>query len=710
MERQAETMERLRLISTKVVIMAGLLAGCASNEPRPPVAGIQPHTMEIHGHTRVDDYYWLNQRENPEVISYLEQENEYLRARMAHTEKLQSALFEEMKGRIQQDDSSVPYEKSGYWYYTRFVPGGEYALHCRRAGSLEGPEEILIDGNALGRDEGYFSLRAVRVSPDTKRLVYAVDTQGRRWYTLSFRDIATGDASPEVIENTNGNVVWANDNRTVFYGRRDPETLRSFQIWRHVVGTSPASDVLVYQEDDETFSCYVSRTRSDRFLMITSDQTLSTETRILEADDPRGEFQVFHPRQRDHEYHVDHQGDRFLVRTNLDAPNFRLMECGLGSTGSYHWKELVPHRAEVLLEDAEAFDDWTVLTERRGGLAHLRILPVDGSADHDLEFPDPTWSVWTSTNPSLGTDVLRFTYQSLTTPNTTFAYDMRTRERTVLKQQVVLGGFDRDDYVAEYLRVPAHDGVLVPVSIVRRKDTPVDGTAPLLLYAYGSYGSSSDAGFRSNLLSLLDRGFIYAIAHIRGGQEMGRHWYEDGKLLRKRNTFTDFIDCGRHLVAEKYARPDALFANGGSAGGLLMGAVMNMEPELWSGVVAAVPFVDVVTTMLDESIPLTTFEFDEWGNPKEKVYYDYMLSYSPYDQVESKDYPPLLVTTGLHDSQVQYFEPAKWVAKLRARKTDDNPLLFRTNMEAGHGGKSGRFRRLEETALMYAFLLDLAGD
>ncbi|MCB1184161.1 S9 family peptidase [bacterium] len=686
-----------------------LLAGCGGDRPEPPVARVEPHSMTIHGDTRVDDYYWLNQRDNPEVIAYLEAENAYLDAMMKDTATLQHTLFEEMKGRIKKDDSSVPYEKDGYWYYSRYVPGGEYALHCRRPGAMEAAEEVLLDGNAMGRDEGYFSLRGVSVSPDTKQLVYGVDTQGRRLYTLHFKNLETGELAPERIPGSTGNVVWANDNQTVFYGRQDPETLRSYQIWRHAVGSDPAGDTLVYQEDDDTFSCYVRRSRSDRYLYIISDQTLSSEVRLLEADDPFGEFRVFQPRQRDVEYHISHQGDRFLVHTNLHAPNFRLMECGLQETWLANWREVVPHRTDVLLEDVDAFTDWLVLTERRDGLSHLRIVPMDGAPDHDLDFGEPTWSVWSSFNPNMDTDVLRFGYESLTTPTTTYAYDMRTREKTVLKQEEVLGGFDAGDYVAEYLHAPARDGVQVPISLVRRKDTPVDGTAPLLLYAYGSYGLSSDAGFDSGRLSLLDRGFIYAIAHIRGGQEMGRWWYEDGKLLKKMNTFTDFIDCGHYLVDRQYARPDGLFAYGGSAGGLLMGAIVNLDPDLWAGVTAAVPFVDVVTTMLDESIPLTTGEFDEWGNPKEKVSYDYMLSYSPYDQVGAHAYPPLLVTTGLHDSQVQYFEPAKWVAKLRAKKTDTNPLLFKTNMEAGHGGKSGRFRRLEEKALMYAFFLDLAG-
>ena len=689
-------------------VIVGALGGCGKG-PVPPEAAIKPHEMTIHGDTRVDNYYWLNERENPDVIAYLEAENAYLDVVMKDTVDLQSELLAEMKGRIKKDDYSAPVEKDGYFYYARYVLGGEYAVHCRRAGNMDGAEEVLLDGNAMGKDEGYFALRGVSVSPDTKQLVYAEDKAGRRLYTLHFKDLATGVISTEEIPNVTGNVAWASDNRTVFYGKKDLETLRSHQVWRHTLGTDPASDVLVYEEKDDTFSCRVSRSKSGQYLFITSDQTLTTETRMLEADNPTGSFRVFQPRQRDVEYHVSHQGERFLVHTNLHAKNFRLMECGLDQTWLANWQEVEPHRDDVLLEGVGVFNDWIVLSERFGGLSHLRVVPMDGSDSHQLDFGEPTWSAWISANLMMQTDTLRFGYESLTTPTTTFAYDMKKRTKAIVKQKEVLGDFDAANYVAEYVHVPARDGVLVPVSLVYRKGFEPDGTAPLLLYAYGSYGYSQDAGFDSSRLSLLDRGFVYAVAHIRGGQEMGRHWYEDGKLLKKKNTFTDFVDCGEYLVAQNYTSSDRLFAAGGSAGGLLMGAVVNMAPDLWQGVLAAVPFVDVVTTMLDETIPLTTGEFDEWGNPKEKKYYDYMLSYSPYDQVEAKAYPAMLVTTGLHDSQVQYFEPAKWVAKLRAVKTDDNPLLFKINMEAGHGGKSGRFRRLEEKALSYAFFLDLAG-
>ncbi len=691
-----------------MILSLTALAGCGGKDEA-PMAEMRPHEMTLHGDTRIDNYFWLNERENPEVIAYLEAENAYLAKVMAHTEELQEDLFEEMKGRIKKDDSSAPYELNGYWYYTRYIKGGEYALHCRRPGSMDGDEEIMFDGNAMGEGLGYFSLRGVNVSPDSKLAVYGVDTFGRRFYTLRVKDLTTGKILTDEIKDVTGNVTWAMDNKTLFYTRQDPETLRPYQIWRHELGTDTSRDVLVFEEKDDTFRCYVRRSKSDKYLFIASSQTLSTEYRLLDADNPTGEFRVFQPRQRDVEYRVSHQGDRFLVLTNLHATNFRLMECGLEQTWLANWKEVVPHRDDVLLEDVEIFDDYLVLGERFDGLTHIKVVPMDGSDPHHLDFGEPTWSVRTSYNPQMDVHDLRFSYTSLTTPRSTFVYEMKTRKKKLIKQEEILGGFDGANYQAEYLHVPARDGEMVPVSLVYRKGFEPDGTSPLLLYAYGSYGASMDASFRSSRLSLLDRGFVFAIAHIRGGQEMGRQWYDDGKLLKKKNTFTDFIDCGRYLVDKKYTSRDRLFAAGGSAGGLLMGAIVNMEPDLWRGVEAAVPFVDVVTTMLDDSIPLTTGEYDEWGNPNVKEYYDYMLSYSPYDQVSAQAYPAMLVTAGLNDSQVQYFEPAKWVAKLRAVGTGDNPLIFKINMESGHGGKSGRFRRLEEQALAYAFFLDLAG-
>ena len=687
-----------------------LVAGCGPQAPQPPVAAVRPHQLTAHGQTRNDDYFWLNDREDPEVIAYLEAENAYLEAMTERLDPLREKLFQEMKGRLKEDESSAPYELRGYWYYTRFLEGQEYALHCRRPGGMDAPEEIMFDGNALAGDGGgYFSLRGVQVSPDNRLATFGIDTAGRRFYTVRVKDLTSGEILPDVLPDITGNVVWALDNRTLFYTRQDPQTLRSWQVWRHELGSEASADVLVYQEDDETFDVGVWRTKSDRFLVITSSQTLSTESRILAADDPSGAFRIFEPRRRDHEYSIEHQDGRWLILTNDQAANFRLMECGLDATGSDNWREVLPHRPDVLLEDFEVFADWLVLTERFDGLSHLKVVPLDGTAAHHLDFGEPTWSVGTFMNPRLDSDVLRYHYSSLTTPASTFDYDMSARTRTLVKQQEVLGGFSPDDYQAEYLHVPARDGVLVPVSLVYRKGFTPDGKSPLLLYAYGSYGYSTDAGFQSSRLSLLDRGFVYAIAHVRGGQEMGRQWYEDGKLLKKMNTFTDFIDCGRYLTQKGYTSSDRLFAMGGSAGGLLVGAVVNLEPGLWRGVVADVPFVDVVTTMLDSSIPLTTGEYDEWGDPGIREFHDYMLSYSPYDQVKAQAYPAMLVTTGLHDSQVQYWEPAKWVARLRAMKTDANPLLLKINMAAGHGGASGRFRSLEETALSDAFMLDLVG-
>ena len=690
-----------------VLLLATVGTPASGQTPTPPVPRIAPHEMTIHGHTRVDNYYWLRERENPEVIAYLEAENAYTEAMLAGSAALRDTLLNEMKGRIRQDDSTAPYELNGWWYSLRFVEGGEYPLWCRRQNSAEGPEVVMFDGNAMAVGHDYFSLGSVEVSPDTRLAVFGVDTVGRRFYTLQVKDLTTGRVLDDVIPDVTGNVTWALDNRTLFYTKQDPATLRSWQVWRHTLGTPVAGDVLVFQEDDDTFECEVSRSKSDRYLMIASSQTLSDEWRVLEADNPTGTFRVFQPRRRDLEYGIEHQGDRFLVRTNLGARNFRLMECPLDRTSEDQWRDVVPHRENVLLERFDVFSNWLVLAERTDGLTHLRVIPLAGGPDHTLAFADPTWSVGGEANPEMDTDTLRYRYTSLTTPSSVYAFDMRSHGQVLLKRQEVLGGFDPANYEAEYLHVTARDGTQVPVSLVYRKGTARDGSAPLLLYGYGSYGYSQDARFNSNALSLLDRGFVYAIAHIRGGQEMGRRWYEDGKLLKKMNTFTDFIDCGRALVDQRYTAPDRLFAMGGSAGGLLMGAVINLAPELWRGVIAQVPFVDVVTTMLDASIPLTTGEYDEWGNPNDKAYYDCMLAYSPYDQVAAKAYPALLVTTGLHDSQVQYWEPAKWVARLRALKTDDHPLLLRTNMDAGHGGRSGRFRGLEETALGFAFMLDL---
>ena len=693
-----------------LVSLALTLVSCAASDSSliPPRAPEMPKRLERHGDVRLDEYYGLRERENSKVIAYLEAENAYTKAMMAHTETQQEELFAELKGRVKQTDESVPYREDGYWYYTRFEEGKEYSIRCRRRGTMEATEEILIDENELAEGhDGYFSVGRSAVSPGGMLLAYSVDTVGRRFYTMYFKDLDTGELRPDVIPDITGNVVWASDNRTVFYTRQDPVTLRSYQIYRHVLGTEVGSDVLVYEEKDDTFGCGVRRTKSKRFILIASSQTMADEVRYLAADDPLGEFQVFLPRERGHEYRVDHYGDHFYVRTNDSAENFRLVRTPIGKHGREHWEEVVPHRDDVYFAGFEIFRDHLVISERREGLVHLRIRRWDGTGEHELDFGEPAYSVRPQQNREFGTMVLRYGYSSMTTPRSVYDYDMETREKTLLKRDEVLGGFDPANYRTERLHATAKDGVEVPISLVYRVDQRVDGGTPLLLYAYGSYGSSMDASFRPDRLSLIDRGFVFAIAHVRGGQELGRWWYEDGKLLKKMNTFTDFIACGEHLIAAGYARPDALFAQGGSAGGLVMGAIANLRPDLFRGILAAVPFVDVVTTMLDDDIPLTTSEFDEWGDPKDPVYYEYMLSYSPYDHVEAKAYPNMLVTTGLHDSQVQYWEPAKWVARLRAKKTDHNRLLLKTEMEAGHGGPSGRYRRYRETAFSYAFLLDL---
>ena len=673
-----------------------------------------------HGHTRVDNYYWMRlsdeqknattpDEQTADVLAYLKEENDYVDAGMKHTEELQKQLFEEMKGRIKEDDSSVPVKQNGYWYYTRFEIGQDYAFNCRKKDSMEtGEEEILINGPEMAKGKDYWALGGLSISENNRFMVYGIDEVSRRVYTLHVRDLQTGEMFNEVIEGTSGSATWASDNLHFFYTKKDAQTLRDSQIWRHELGTDPASDVLVYDEKDEEFSCFVFKTKTKEFLIIGSSQTVSDEYRVLESNNPKGEFRLFQKRERDLEYSITQYEDKFYVLTNLEAKNFRLMSCPIHSTEKESWEEVIPHRENTLLESVEMFKEYLVLEERTEGLSHIRVTRWDKSEEHYLEFPDPTYSAGVGANPEFDTETLRFGYSSMTTPGSVFDYNMKTRERELKKQQPVLGEFNASDYKSERIFATAQDGTRVPISLVYKKDFERNGSAPCLLYAYGSYGHSIDAGFSSARLSMLNRGFVFAIAHIRGGSDMGRSWYEDGKLLKKRNTFTDFIACGEFLVKENYTASKHLFAMGGSAGGLLMGAVANMAPSLFNGIISAVPFVDVVTTMLDESIPLTTFEFDEWGNPKDKVYYDYMLSYSPIDNIEAKDYPHTLVTTGYWDSQVQYWEPAKYVAKLREMKTDSNKLFFKCTMEAGHGGKSGRFEALKEVALEYAFLLDLA--
>lgn len=713
-------------MKSRIILFSALaLASCSTDNNtdmiKAPVAKKIEHKITTHGDTRVDNYFWMrlsDEQKNAEkpdaqtqdVLDYLNAENDYLTAKMKHTEKLQEKLFVEIKGRIKEDDSSVPVKKNGYIYYSRFEKGQDYPLYCRKKDEANAREEIMLNGPEMGKGQSYFAIGGQSVSKSNQYLAYGVDLVSRRQYTLHFKDLNTGKELKDKIENTNGGAVWANDNKTVFYSKNDPVTLRSYQIYKHVLGTDQSKDELVYEEKDETFGCSVFKTKSSDYIMIGSWQTLSTEYRFLDANDPNGEWKVIQPRERDLEYSVDHFGDHFYIVTNLDAKNFRLMKTPVNATAKSNWQEVIAHRSDVLLEGIDIFKDHLVVSERKAGLNQLRVINWANNQEHYIEFNDPAYTAYSFDNPDFETKTLRYSYTSLTTPNTVYDYDMEAKTQEMKKQQEVMDPkFDSKNYVSERIFIKARDGVEVPVSIVYHKDTKKDGKAPLLLYGYGSYGATMDAYFSSVRLSLLDRGFIYAIAHIRGGEEMGRHWYEDGKLLKKKNTFTDFIDCGKAMVAQKYTSFNHLYAEGGSAGGLLMGAVINMEPQMWNGVIAAVPFVDVVSTMLDESIPLTTGEFDEWGNPKNKEYYDYIKSYSPYDNVEAKEYPNLLVTTGYWDSQVQYWEPAKWVAKLRELKTDDNLLLMRCNMDVGHGGASGRFERYKEVALEFAFLLDLEG-
>lgn len=675
----------------------------------PPTAEKIKKELTEHGDTRIDNYYWMNDRNDPKVIAYLQAENKYLDTIMKPHEKLKSKLFEEMKGRIMETDVSAPYLKNGYYYYTRFEQGKEYPIYCRKKGSLEAEEEVMLNVNELAKGHNYYQIAGLNVSPDNKLLSFGVDTVSRRKYTLYVKNLETGAVLADAIPETTGGVAWMNDNKTFFYSRKNAETLRTERICKHVLGTDDKADKEVYFEKDETFNTFVYRSKSGKYIFIGNHSTLSSEYRILDADKPDGSFRVFEPRQKDMLYDIDHKDDKFYIVTNWEAKNFRLMESSLEKTSREHWKEVIAHRSDVLLEDITLFRDFMVLSERRNGLTQLRIRDTRNGQEHYLHFEEPAYVAAVSVNPEFDTKQLRFSYTSLTTPLSTYDYNMETKERELKKRQEVLGGYDPKNYITERLYATAKDGTKVPISLVYKKGFEKNGKQPLLLYAYGSYGHSMDPAFSSNRLSLLDRGFAYAIAHIRGGQEMGRQWYEDGKMFKKKNTFTDFIDCAEFLIAQQFTSKEHLYAYGGSAGGLLMGAVVNMRPDLWHGILAAVPFVDVVTTMLDESIPLTTGEFDEWGNPKNKDSYEYMKSYSPYDNVTAKDYPNMLVTTGLHDSQVQYWEPAKWVAKLRELKTDHNLLLLHTDMEAGHGGASGRFKPLEEVALQYSFLLSLEG-
>ncbi|WP_310394291.1 S9 family peptidase [Hymenobacter sp.] len=687
-----------------------------------PVAPIKPKVFTNFGITRTDNYYWLNQPTSPEVLDYLTAENLYYDKQMASAQATQQKLVTEIKGRIKQADTSVPYRDNGYYYYSRFDLGSEYPVYCRKKGSTVGPEEVLLDANDLGNGRPYFQIGNWAVSDNNQLLAYTADTVSRRLYTLRFKEIATGKLYPERIANTGSEVVWAADNKTVFYTRKDVTTLLPYQVYRHTLGTDPKSDALVYEERDNTFSLEINRSKSRKYIGIVIASSLSSEYRYLDASSPTGPFKVFLPREKDHLYEVEHLGEKFYLRTNWMAPNYRLMTTPVNNTAKTAWADALTRHPEIFLDHFELFNNYFVLNERRGGLRQLRVVSWRDKQEHYLKFDEEAYTATVGVNREMDTPLLRYNYTSLATPPSTFEYDMSTRTGTLLKEQPVLGGFNKHDYVSERVFVKSRDNVFIPMSIVYKKGTKLDGTAPLLQYAYGSYGLSQDPTFSAARLSLLNRGFVYALCNIRGGQEMGRQWFENGRLLHKINSFNDFIDCSLYLTKPQtaadgtaaspkqlFTSPDKLFAMGGSAGGLLMGAVMNMRPDLYKGVIAAVPFVDVVTTMSDPSIPLTTGEYDQWGNPANEDHFTYMLSYSPYDNVKAQAYPNVLVTTGLHDSQVQYYEPAKWVAKLRALKTDKNQLLLHTDMNAGHGGASGRFKSIDDTARQYAFMLQLLG-
>ena len=673
----------------------------------PPHARKIPKSIVTHGHERIDNYYWLNDRKNPDVIEYLNQENRYTDSILSTVKGLEQELYQEIIGRIKQDDDSVPYTDNGYSYVTKFSKGRQYPVFYRTRVDGNSEEQIVLDVNQLAEGKPFCRVASVKVSPDNRLVAFAVDHIGRRQYTIQFKSLDTGQLLPDSIPGCSGDLEWCNDNQTVFYTGNDPQTLRTYQVKKHQLGIPVDQDAVVFEESDEEFYCDLYKSRSRKLIFFQCKQTLSSEVHFLSADTPAGKFQIFCPRRENHEYEVDHLNGQFFVRSNENARNFRLFKTPDSKFDRQSWREILPHRQDTFLEGFDLFAGFLVIAERTNALQNLRIMSHDGETDYQLPFREPAYVVSSTPTPDPDSPWLRYRYTSLTTPRSNYDFNLKTKERRLLKEEPILGGFERNNYITERVWADARDGSKIPVSIVYHKETTINGTAPCLQYGYGSYGASMDPSFRSQLISLLDRGFVYAIAHIRGGQELGRQWYEDGKLLKKINTFTDFIDVGKFLIEKKYAAGEKLYARGGSAGGLLMGAVINMAPDLYHGVIADVPFVDVVTTMLDDTIPLTTFEYDEWGNPNDKKYYEYMLSYSPYDNVVETAYPNLLVTTGLHDSQVQYWEPAKWVAKLRENWDPQKLLLLKTNMKAGHGGASGRFDRYKEIATRYAFLLML---
>lgn len=690
------------------------------NLPKTPIAEKKDSAITFHNHTRIDPYFWMrlsDEQKNAEtpdgqtqkVVDYLNAENSYTDSVMKNTTTLQTKLFDEIVGRIKKDDESVPYFSNGYWYYFRYEEGNEYPIICRKKEKLENEENVVFDMNERAEGHAYYSANGFSISLDNKILAFAEDTVSRRIYTIRFKNLETGEIYDDEILNANSSGAWANDNQTYFYTTKNKVSLLGEKIWRHKLGTNTNKDVMVYHEKDPSYYIGVSKSKSDEYIVISEGSTLNSDFQILKADNPTGEFKQFTPRGTNHEYDIYHFEDKFYIVTNKDAKNFKLMETPEDATDIINWKEVIPHREDVLIEGIDLFKNHMVISERKNALNHLRIINQQTKEEHYLNFGEEVYVAYTSTNPEFNTEVLRYGYSSMTTPSSTIDYNMNTKAKEVKKVSEVVGGHTPENYKTERQWAIARDGAKVPISIVYKKGTKLDGSAPLLLYAYGSYGATMDAGFSSTRLSLLDRGFVYAIAHIRGGQSMGRQWYDDGKMMKKINTFNDYIDCSKFLIEKNYTSENHLYAMGGSAGGLLMGAIVNMEPLLYRGVIAAVPFVDVISTMLDETIPLTTNEFDEWGNPKNKDAYDYMLKYSPYDNVTAHKYPNMLITTGLFDSQVQYWEPAKWLAKLRDTKTDDNLLIMHTNMEAGHGGASGRFKRYRETALEYSFMFMLEG-
>ncbi|WP_339916513.1 S9 family peptidase [Yeosuana marina] len=676
-----------------------------------PIAKKKPKELTIHSDVRIDNYYWLNDRESPEVIDYLNSENAFTKQMMSHTEDFQNALFEEMKGRIKEEDTTVPYKLNGYWYITRYEKGKDYPVHVRKKEHLTAREEILFDCNDMAKDFSYFNLGSIAISPDNTLACFSTDTVSRRQYTIQIKNLVTGEVYPDKILNTTGSATWANDNKTLFYSMKDEVTLRSHKIFKHKLHSGTKNDELVFHEKDETYNTFVYKSKSKKYIIIGSSSTLTSEYRILNANTPDDTFKIFQKRVRELDYSIAHYKDHFYIIANSDgATNFKLLKATETQTQKEFWEEVIPHRDNVLIEDIEIFKDYLVVNERENGLNKLRIMSWNGTEDYYLPFNSETYSTYIGNNPDFDSEVLRYGFNSLTSPSAVIDYNFYTKQSEIKKEQEVLGNdFNKNDYESKRIWATARDGVNVPISIVYKKGIQLNGENPLLLYAYGSYGSTTDPSFSTIRLSLLNRGFIYAIAHVRGGEYLGREWYENGKLLSKLNTFYDYIDCSKFLIEQKYTSNKHLYAYGGSAGGLLMGAIINMNPELYNGVLAAVPFVDVVTTMLDDTIPLTTGEYDEWGNPNQLEYYKYMKSYSPYDNVQEKEYPNMLVTTGLYDSQVQYWEPAKWVAKLRDLKKDSNKLLLHVNMDSGHGGASGRFESIKEVALEYAFLLDLEG-